>query len=47
MTNKIAIVLALIIIAVFLADRVLFGGGLPVFLGRKIVDLSEYIAFWR
>ncbi len=47
MTNKIALVLALLIIAFFIADYVLFGGGTPVFLGKKIIGLSEYIAFWR
>lgn len=47
MTNKIALVLALLIIAFFVADYFLFGGGTPVFLGKKIVDLSEYLAFWR
>ncbi len=47
MTNKIAFYLAALILAVFIADQIWFGGTLPVFLGKKLVDLSEYIAFWR
>ena len=47
MNNKTAIGLGLIIIGVLVADRIWFGGTLPVFLGRKLITLSEYIAFWR
>ena len=47
MTNKIALGLALIILGVFAADQIWFGGVLPVFLGKKFLILSEYIAFWR
>ncbi len=47
MTNKIALGLALFILALFAADYLLFGANLPVFLGRKFADLIEYVAFWR
>ncbi len=47
MTNRIAIGLALAIVAVFAVDALVFGGGLPVFLGRKGLELIEWIAFWR
>lgn len=47
MTNTIAIGLGLFILAGFAADYLFFGGTLPVFLGQKIVELTEYIAFWR
>jgi len=47
MTNRIAIWLALGIGAVFLTDHFYFHWGLPVFLGRKMATLIEYIAFWR
>lgn len=46
-TNKIALGLGLIILAVFAADYFLFGGALPVFLAKKFINLTEYIAFWR
>jgi len=47
MTNKIALGLALAILALFVVDQYAFGGILPVFLGKKIVILTEYLAFWR
>ena len=47
MTNKIAIGLALVILGTFAADQIWFGGTMPVFLGKKFLALSEYIAFWR
>ncbi len=47
MTNKLAIILALLILGFFAADQIWFGGEMPVFLGKKFLTLSEYIAFWR
>jgi len=47
MTDRIAIWLALIVIAVFAVDAFAFDGQLPVFLGKKMADLLEWIAFWR
>lgn len=47
MTNRIAIALAAIILAVFLIDAVALGGTLPLALGRKVAGLIEYLAFWR
>lgn len=47
MTNKIALGLGLIIIAVFALDAFAFGGTLPVFLGRKLYVLLDWLAFWR
>jgi len=47
MTNRIAIGLALVIVAVFAVDALAFGGTLPVLLGRKGLELLEWIAFWR
>ncbi len=47
MTDKIALGLALVILGIFVADRIWFGGGLPVFLGKELFRFSEYIAFWR
>ncbi|MEP3345249.1 MAG: hypothetical protein ABJN34_10400 [Litoreibacter sp.] len=47
MTDKIAIVLALLIGSVIAADQFVFGWDLHIFLGRKLLELTEYIAFWR
>jgi hypothetical protein len=46
MTNSLAIGLGLALLAV-LAANVAFGWELHVFLGRKLVDLIEWLAFWR
>lgn len=47
MTNKIAIGLALVIVALFAADALAFGGTLPVVLGRRLVQFITWLAFWR
>ena len=47
MTDKIALVLVLLIAAILAADLLVFGWDLHVFLGRKLMELTEYIAFWR
>ncbi|KPU84583.1 glyceraldehyde-3-phosphate dehydrogenase [Marinosulfonomonas sp. PRT-SC04] len=47
MTNKLAIIFGLIIIAIFVADHFLLHWGLPVMLGKKLALLTEYIAIWR
>lgn len=47
MTNQVAVVLGCLILALFLADALLFHWGLPVLLGRKMVEVIEYLSFWR
>lgn len=47
MTNRLAIILGIMVLGMFLIDRAFFGGELPLFLGRKLADLIEYVAFWR
>ncbi|MDT8327492.1 MAG: hypothetical protein RQ750_08935 [Roseovarius sp.] len=47
MTNKIALILGAMIAAGLIADLVLFDGDGVVFLGRKLLLLIEYVAFWR
>lgn len=47
MTNTIAIVLGLLILALFAADALFFGQGLPLFLGKQFATLVEYLSFWR
>jgi hypothetical protein len=47
MTNKIAIALGLFILAIFALDYYVIGADIHIFLGRKLGDLIEYMAFWR
>lgn len=47
MTNKIAFVLAALIVAFFLADYFWLNIGAPIFLGRKLLEFIEFLAFWR
>lgn len=47
MTNKVALILAFILVAVFAVDWVIFGGAMSLFLGKKILVLITWIAFWR
>lgn len=47
MTNRIAIVLALLIAAGVAVDLVLRDGAGSLFLLRKLADLVEWVAFWR
>ncbi|GLK63850.1 MULTISPECIES: hypothetical protein [Paracoccus] len=47
MTNQIALVLGLLIIGLFAVDALFLHWGLPVFLGKQLVSLIEYLSFWR
>jgi len=47
MTNRIAFVLALLIIATIAVDLFYFGDQHMVFLAKKMFDLIEWLAFWR
>lgn len=47
MDNKTAFGLALVIVGIFIADAIWFGGSLPVFLGKLIADISDWLAVWR
>lgn len=47
MTNRVALILALLIGAGILADSVLTGGEGLTFLARKFIDLLDWVAFWR
>ena len=47
MTNRIAIALALILIAAIVVDVVFYGTDHLIFLGKKMMELMEWIAFWR
>ena len=47
MTNRLAIALGMLVLAVVVADLFYFEWGLMVFLGRKMLAFIEYLAFWR
>lgn len=47
MTNKIAIFLGLVILSVIALDFLVFHWDLHIFVGRKLVELIEVLAFWR
>jgi hypothetical protein len=46
MTNRLALILALMIVAFFVVDGVL-GLGATLFLLKKLADLLAWLAFWR
>ncbi|WP_198731814.1 hypothetical protein [Paracoccus tegillarcae] len=47
MTNRIALVLALMIVALLLADHYLLHWGIPLFLAQQFTALVEWLSFWR
>ncbi len=47
MNNATAAALALLIVALLAADAVLNDAGALTFLGRRMIQLTEYMAFWR
>lgn len=47
MTNRIAIILALMIVALFVADYFLFDWGMTLFMAKQFAALVEWISFWR
>ncbi len=47
MTNRLALILALVIAALMIADLTLNDGAALFFLARKVVDLIDYLIFWH
>lgn len=47
MTNKFALIFGAMLVALFALDYLVFGWGLPVFLGQKLAETIEWMAFWR
>ncbi|WP_299549196.1 hypothetical protein [uncultured Tateyamaria sp.] len=47
MTNRIAFLLALLIVGAIAVDVFLYGMQHLIFLGKKFAELLEWIAFWR
>ncbi|WP_299730971.1 hypothetical protein [uncultured Tateyamaria sp.] len=47
MTNRGAVILALLILVAIGVDVVIYGSEHLVFLGKKFTDMLEWMAFWR
>ncbi|MBV1927018.1 MAG: hypothetical protein KUG62_07650 [Rhodobacteraceae bacterium] len=47
MTNKIALGLGLFLFVLLTVDIVFYGTQNLVFLGKKLLELIEWLAFWR
>ncbi|MCT4610722.1 MAG: hypothetical protein N4A70_16145 [Pelagimonas sp.] len=47
MTDRLAVVLGVLIVAAIMLDIVLFGSQNLLFLGKKFYWMIEYLAFWR
>lgn len=47
MTNKISLVLGLMIVSAITIDLFLFGTNHMVFLGKRMLELINWMAFWR
>lgn len=47
MSKITALLPGLCLMGAILADVVLFGGANLIFLGRRLIQLTEYLAFWR
>ncbi|KII18203.1 MULTISPECIES: hypothetical protein [Phaeobacter] len=47
MTNKVALFLALLILIALAVDLSLYGSEHMVFLGKRLFELIDWIAFWR
>ena len=47
MTNKIALVLALLITGLFVLDAAMLHWNLPLLVGRQMLHLVEWVSFWR
>lgn len=47
MTNQIALILCLCIVGLIAVDVVLFDTGNLLFLSRKFLEFTEWLAFWR
>ncbi len=47
MTNTLAVIFAVLIIGIFSADYFYYHWDLWLILGRRLAQLTEYLAFWR
>jgi len=46
-TDKLAIALGLLIFVALLSDWLIFDWQVTVFMAKKLIELTEYMAFWR
>ncbi len=47
MTNRLALILGLLIVLALVVDVLLVGDTHILFLAKKFMDLIEWMAFWR
>ena len=47
MTNRLAIILGSIIVLSILIDTIANGGAVTLFLSKRLLELIEWLAFWR
>ncbi|WP_420012017.1 hypothetical protein [Tateyamaria sp.] len=47
MTNRSAFILGLILVIAITVDVMLYGSDHVIFLGKKLTELLEWLAFWR
>ncbi|SEW07994.1 hypothetical protein SAMN05444851_1275 [Aliiroseovarius sediminilitoris] len=47
MTNQIALTLGILIVGLIAADLLFAEGGSLLFLSKKFLEFTEWIAFWR
>ena len=47
LTNRTALVLGIVLLLVLATDLALYGAEHLVFLGKRLMDLIEWMAFWR
>lgn len=47
MTNRIALVLGTGLVVLIAVDLLVYGSDHMIFLGKKMSDLIEWLAFWR
>ncbi|MEM8730409.1 MAG: hypothetical protein AAGF79_10875 [Pseudomonadota bacterium] len=47
MTDRLALVLGIVIVGAVLTDIVFYGSEHLIFLSKKFLELIEWVAFWR
>lgn len=47
MTDRLAVILGLLLILLFGADFAFNGGNITLFLAKKFMGLLDYVEFWR
>jgi hypothetical protein len=47
MTNRIALILGLLLLGAIVLDLFLVGTQHLIYLGKKLFELTEWMAFWR